>query len=35
MPEFTENVVVEQKQAKIDTRKTDFQGEKYDEFYDE
>ena len=35
MPEFTENVVVEQKQAAVDSRKTDFQGEKYEEFYDE
>jgi hypothetical protein len=35
VPEFTENVVVEQKVAKADTRKTDFQGVKYEEFYDE
>jgi len=35
VPEFTENVVIEQKKAKIDSRKTDFNGEKYEEFYDE
>ena len=35
VPEFTENVVIEKKAAKADTRKTDFQGEKYEEFYDE
>ena len=35
VPEFTENVVVEQKVGKADTRKTDFNGEKFEEFYDE
>ena len=35
VPEFTENIVVEQKHGKADTRKTDFNGEKYEEFYDE
>lgn len=35
VPEFTENVVIEQKEKKIDHRKTDFNGDKYDEFYDE
>lgn len=35
VPELTENVVVEKKEVKVDTRKTDFTGEKYDEVYDD
>lgn len=35
VPELTENVVIEKKEKKVDTRKTDFTGEKYDEYYDE
>ena len=35
VPEFTEQVVIEQKLKKADLRKTDFNGEKYEEFYDE
>lgn len=35
VPELTENVVIEPPKPKIDTRKIDFTGEKYEEFYDE
>lgn len=35
VPELTENVVIEKKEKKADTRKTDFTGEKYEEYYDE
>lgn len=35
VPELTENVVIEHKSAKIDLRKTDFTGEKYEEVYDD
>lgn len=35
VPELTENVVIEKKEKKVDTRKTDFSGEKYEEYYDE
>ena len=35
VPEFTENVVIEPKKAPTDPRKTDFNGEKYTEVYDD
>lgn len=35
VPELTENVVIEKKAKLADTRKTDFNGDKYEEFYDE
>jgi hypothetical protein len=35
VPELTENVVNEQKAKVVDSRKTDFQGAKYDDYYDE
>jgi len=35
VPEFTENVVVENKLVKSDMRKVDFAGEKFEEVYDD
>lgn len=35
VPELTENVIIEKKEKKVDSRKTDFTGDKYDEYYDE
>lgn len=35
VPELTENVVIEKKAKIADTRKTDFNGDKFEEFYDE
>ena len=35
VPELTENIVIEQKKKEVDTRKTDFAGDKFVEMYDE
>jgi hypothetical protein len=35
VPELTENVIIEHKEKAKDQLKSDFNGDKYDEFYDE